>query len=234
MTTQSSKLKSEDRLIAVMGATGSGKSSFVQSITGRKDIVGDSLCSETSEIHSYCVVVESVSFVLIDTPGFDDTFGSDTDILKKIEDWLSSSYEPDRLLSGLLYLHPINMVRVSGSSHRSLKMFQMLCGEKNFPNIVIGTTFWDKLPNAKTGIEREKELCESPDFWKPMREKGCRVVRVPSDYSTSAGILLEMARNAPCTLQIQEETLLQGKPLEETSAGIAADEDTRAGLAAAI
>lgn len=37
----------DDVVIAFMGTTGSGKSSFVQAITGRNDIVGDGLQSGT-------------------------------------------------------------------------------------------------------------------------------------------------------------------------------------------
>jgi hypothetical protein len=180
--------------------------------------------AETSNIQSYCITIDSTNFVLIDTPGFDDTFGSDADILKKMEVWLSSSYKSNRLLTGLLYLHPINKTRVDGSSMRGLKLFRELCGKKNFPNIVIGTTFWDCIRDPKTGVQREKELCESADFWRPMKEKGSRVFRIPRDYSTVPGILLDMAKKAPCTLQIQEETVVQGKLLQETSAGIAADD----------
>lgn len=179
---------------------------------------------ETSNIQPYRISISSTSFVLIDTPGFDDTYGSDADILKKMEVWLSSSYKSNRLLTGLLYLHPINKPRVDGSSLRGLKLFRELCGRKNFANVVIGTTFWDCLRDPETGIQREKELCESADFWRPMKEKGSRVVRIPRDYSTVKGILLDMAKKGPFTLQIQEEIVVQGKLLKETSAGIAADD----------
>ncbi|KFY98985.1 hypothetical protein V498_01084 [Pseudogymnoascus sp. VKM F-4517 (FW-2822)] len=213
-----------DVIIAVMGITGSGKSSFIESVTGRKDLAGDSLRSETSNIQSYHLTIESTRFVLIDTPGFDDTFGSDADILKLVEEWLTSSYKSNCLLSGLLYLHPVNKPRVDGSSLRSLKLFRALCGEKNFANVVIGTTFWDSIGDLRIGLQREKELCESADFWGPMMRKGSRVVRFLSrDYSTAAGILLDMAKKSPCVFQIQEETVIQGKSLQDTSAGIVAN-----------
>ncbi|RYN32947.1 hypothetical protein AA0112_g5832 [Alternaria arborescens] len=94
-----------------MGATGTGKSSFVRLITGDETIiVGHGLHSSTAKIQEYRVEHEDTSFVLVDTPGFDDTDVPDEIVLQSITEWLTSSHHDGRRLNGILYLHCITDV----------------------------------------------------------------------------------------------------------------------------
>lgn len=92
---------------------------------------------------------------LIDTPGFDDTTRSDTDILKEIVDVLNRLYTQK---IRLIYLHRISDVRMQGSAVRNLDMLRSLCGEDAFPNIALESTMWQTLDDPKVGIEREAML----------------------------------------------------------------------------
>jgi len=89
-------LNKNDMIIAVMGPTGSGKSTFIKTASGAEDIVGHSLQSCTTEITSYEVLWDmgdsQISIIFVDTPGFDDTTKSDTEILKLISNWLKETY----------------------------------------------------------------------------------------------------------------------------------------------
>jgi len=51
----------------------------------------------------------SIRITLFNTPGFDDTMRSDTDILEEIAEFLSHTYKQDVLLSGILYFHRIRV-----------------------------------------------------------------------------------------------------------------------------
>ena len=81
---------------------------------------------------------------LIDTPGIDDTRRGDTEVLEDVAFYLSKIYEQDIKLAGIIYLHRITDVRISGSSLRNLKIFKALCvEEKNvFKHVVLATTMW--------------------------------------------------------------------------------------------
>jgi predicted GTPase len=70
---------------------------------------------------------DGTKLFLVDTPGFDDTYRSDTDILKEIANWLSTAYEENIKLAGIIYLHRIEDVRLGGAAMRNLRMFKAQC-----------------------------------------------------------------------------------------------------------
>ncbi|KAL8823330.1 MAG: hypothetical protein Q9191_005953 [Dirinaria sp. TL-2023a] len=215
---QSAPATSEDVIIAFMGVTGSGKSSFIKALTRRSDItVGKGLSSTTCTVQAYRVLIKSTSFVLVDTPGFNDTHRSNGDILKQIAEWLNCTYRQGAKLTGIIYLHPIRETRMEGSALLNFRAFQRLCGEDNFEHIFLCTTFWDIIDEAK-GAAREKELCENPEFWAKMMNQGSRVVRV-KDYAQSEEILLQMAQKSTVTLDIQKEMVEERRSLDDTAVG---------------
>ena len=77
---------------------------------------------------------------LIDTPGFDDTRKSDTDVLKDIAGWLLVAYRDNIRLSGMVYLHSISETRMKGSHMTNLRMFQKLAGLENMGHVILTTT----------------------------------------------------------------------------------------------
>ena len=166
-------------------------------------------------MESYRITINSINFVLVDTPGFNDTHRTDGDILKAIAGWLNTTYRQGAKLTGIIYLHPIKNVRMEGTSLMNFRAFQRLCGEETFEHIVLCTTFWD-LVSASTGAAREKELCE--DFWAKMKSQGSRVVRI-HDYAESKDILLQMARKSTVTLDIQKEMVEERRSLDDTNVG---------------
>jgi hypothetical protein len=61
---------------------------FIAAATGRDFGVGHGLQSHTSQMTAIRVKRGNSYVVLVDTPGFDDTYLSDYDILKLVSDWL--------------------------------------------------------------------------------------------------------------------------------------------------
>lgn len=106
---------------------------------------------------------------------------------------------------------------MEGSALLNFRAFQRLCGENNFEHIVLCTTFWDTVEEA-TGVAREKELCENPDFWAKMMGQGSRVVQI-RDYAQSKNVLMQMSRKSTVTLEIQKEMVEERRSLEETAVG---------------
>lgn len=222
-----------------MGITGSGKSTFI-SYFAEGVVIGHTLeaCRWLKpQSVDNCLIALGTSNVgiyesnynantkifFVDTPGFDDTYKSDTDILREIADWLSQAYGNNIKLTGIVYLHRILDVRLGGSAMKNLRMFKKLCGDDALPSVVLATTWWTGV-DASTGAQRETELATRDSFWAGMISKGSRMFR-QDQGETSARHIVDylVSRKRPVTLRIQEELVDEKKKLDETGAGLEVD-----------
>ncbi|KAL0563986.1 hypothetical protein V5O48_018071 [Marasmius crinis-equi] len=209
----------QDVVIAVMGTTGTGKSTFINAASGGKLLVGKGLRSCTDNIQvSPPFILGGRNVTLIDTPGFDDTTKSDTDILKLITAFLSETYKAGHYLSGIIYMHRITDVRMGGIASRNFRMFRNLCGEKTLKNVVIVTNRWEEVA-MDLGEARERELMTDEHYFKPVLEKGAQMVRHNNTPKMARAILSHLLQNKPLPLRIQIEMVDEHKDLGETEAG---------------
>ena len=68
---------------------------FINDITSLKTNARHDLESWTSEVTNVRLSIPEIAFgdlVFVDTPGFDNTYKRDVDILKMVADWLKSTY----------------------------------------------------------------------------------------------------------------------------------------------
>ena len=66
---------------------------FIHQLTGNKKEKGaNGLTSCTQGITEFAVMTSKGRYVFVDTPGFDDTYRSDRDILRTIANWLEEKY----------------------------------------------------------------------------------------------------------------------------------------------
>lgn len=177
----------------------------------------NTLLSGTSEMKGYTFHYKGHNVNLIDTPGFDDTHKSETEVLTSIATWLEESYGNHEKLNGVIYLHSINKPRMEGSALRNLRLFRQLCGESPLKNVVLGTTFWGAV-NEEAGKSREKELRQRPEFWGQMVERGSHMMRV-TDRASALEIVDYLMPMIPVPLEIQKEMVDQEKHLIDTAAG---------------
>ncbi|KAF7189755.1 hypothetical protein HII31_08862 [Pseudocercospora fuligena] len=212
------------KFIAVMGVTGSGKSTFIRKVSGDSSVlVGDGLYSCTSELKSYAFNYGGFNINLVDSPGFNDTHRSETDVLQDIASWLRETYEGETKLTGIVYLHGINHSRMEGSALRNLKMFRELCGNDPLQNVVLATTFWDTV-QAEAGARRETELKDTFEFWGGMIKRGSRMARAGTTEECYA-IVSDLLNRSPKALRIQHELVEEAVPLAETAAGQVVSEE---------
>ncbi|KAJ2934511.1 hypothetical protein H1R20_g2648, partial [Candolleomyces eurysporus] len=163
--------------------------------------------------------------ILFDTPGFDDTNKSETEILRIIAFELEKQYRKGQTLHGIIYVHRISDLRVGGLAKTNFSIFRKLCGDPSLRNIVIVTNMWSRLPSAEEGRRRVKELVSLDDFFRPAMAKGAIMMHHWKDTVDSAhGILRQILKNHPIALSIQTEIVDQHKNITETGAGIALDE----------
>ncbi|KAI6045344.1 P-loop containing nucleoside triphosphate hydrolase protein, partial [Pisolithus marmoratus] len=226
----------------VMGPTGSGKSNFINKLTGsQEESRANGLKSCTQDIREFIVNLDGGKrYVFVDTPGFDDTYKSDREILRTIADWLEENcsllhhknrYRGDVKLTGVVYTHRISDNRMSGSVCKNLDLFGKLCGENAAQRVRLVTTMWDKQP-ANTTIWQNRASQLEGNFWKPLISLGARHERFNNTQKSAWNIVngLVQARtplvqgqsvdaSVANALLIQEEMVVAEKELNETSAG---------------
>ncbi|KAG0641243.1 P-loop containing nucleoside triphosphate hydrolase protein [Tuber brumale] len=214
----------EEIIIALMGVTGkvqmtgAGKSFFIREVSGNSEVVvSDDLYSCTSKVQSYSFGFEGAKITLVDTPGFDDTNRSDTEILQEIADWTTRTYREKQLLSGIIYLHPITHTRMEGSAVRNLRMFRNLCGQEVLKNVLLTTTQWSNVDPAE-GEYRESNL-RNGDFWGGLVDKGATIQRFHGTRESGLELIRGLMSKERKPLGIQVQIVNQNMSLPETDAG---------------
>jgi len=171
----------------------------------------------TSKVQPYTFDYEGAKITLVDTPGFDDTERSDTEVLQEIADWTSATYREAQLLSGIIYLHPITHTRMEGSAMRNLRMFQNLCGQEVLENVLLTTTQWSNV-DPREGQAREVSLRDE-GFWGGLISRGATLQRFHGTRESGLELILKLMSNTRKPLDIQDQIVEQNLTLLETSAG---------------
>ena len=191
-------------------------------------------------------ILDGIPVTLIDTPGFDDTSKSDTEILKIIAAFLATTsvhtaihhfsifqtelpnldrYEEgsklDRneegyKLSGVIYIHRISDNRFGGVAGRNFGMFRELCGDEALGSVVLVTNMWGGVSHD-IGEAREREL--AGNFFKLAIYKGAQMVRHHNTVQSAHDIIRRIVGNRPVVLQIQRELVDEHRDITDTAAG---------------
>jgi hypothetical protein len=148
-------------------------------------------------------------------------------VLREIASWLTASYSNSIKLHGIIYLHRITDPRMQGSGMRNLHMFKRLCGDQNLSNVVMATCQWERVVEAD-GIERERQLKETKNFWGYMVERGSQVHRHYNTRESALKLIDSLVGGTTSrpkiVLDIQAQMVDEGKDLASTGAGKAIDD----------
>ncbi|KAL9018199.1 MAG: hypothetical protein Q9185_004472 [Variospora sp. 1 TL-2023] len=158
---------------------------------------------------------------LIDTPGFDDSKRSDIDVLTDLAFHLASAYQtnPKILLSGIIYLHPIDQPKLAGTARKNLAMFKLLCGDESLQSVVLATTMWRDEIQADAA-QRVAQLESTPEYWGRMIEHGSSVFRHDNTPESALRIIDHIiARRERIVLSIQKQMVDEHRTIDQTSAG---------------
>ena len=167
-----------------------------------------------------CTLPDGKRIYLADTPGFDDSLRTDSEILREVALWLNAAHKSHIKLTGIIYLHRIPDVRVGGAGVKNLRMFNKLCGEDGLKSVVLATTMWETI-SKELGEKREAELQQSSILWKPMIEQGSKVFRHDAGRTSGLRIMQYLIdRKRPVTLDIQREMVDKKLQLGQTAAGV--------------
>jgi GTPase SAR1 family protein len=134
-----------DKISILLGITGVGKSSFINSITKKKECkVGDTPKACTQKINQSDISNEGYNFYFVDTPGLDDGEGDEKNIAQL--DDLKKKYPR---INVFLICLKFDDLRLSNSLKTALKKFMEI-----FPT----PTFWDHVLILRTHAERSKKF----------------------------------------------------------------------------
>ena len=133
-------------------------------------------------------------------------------------------------LAGIIYLHRITDVRMTGSSYKNLRMLEKLCGDGALSKVVLVTTMWNLLGmrgsdhTVEVGEQREAMLRDK--FWGGMERKGSFITRHYGDAASGQAIVSHLLQNeTTAVLDIQREMVDEGLSLDRTTAGSFLHED---------
>ncbi|KDR86083.1 hypothetical protein GALMADRAFT_401800 [Galerina marginata CBS 339.88] len=207
-----------------MGATGTGKSNLIDTLTGQSGKrVGHGLQSYTNEVSAVRIKSHpqhSNRIVLVDTPGFNDTNKTDLEVLEIISRWLVQIGDAGVFLSGMLYFHRITDIRLTGRDRRTMAMFAEFCGMEAAKIVRFVTTMWDEVEDEKVGEQRESYL--KAEHWSQMLLHGASTARFLNTPESAWGvieIILSRLPTAAIMLELQQEMLRSKRTLMETKAG---------------
>lgn len=228
-------------MILVTGVTGAGKSYFINQLAGRevveegrdlksckptKAFVTPNLFSTTitnnappqgtQKCRMIPLSVGASKCLLIDTPGFDDTHRSDSEILAEIAQLLAVQYKSGIKLKGIIYIHRISDIKYTGSAVNTFEIFRRLCGDEALGNVMLVTSHWNKVTRSE-GSDRERQL--RSDFWSYMLMRGSKLSRFHGDRDSARGLVSQILMNDPVVLALQREIIDQGLDLNKTEAG---------------
>ena len=168
---------------------------------------------------------------LIDTPGFDDTFRNDGEILEEINRCLSECFHKKAKVTGVLYIHAITEPRMRGSAMKNLRMFKEIVGPENMRHCYLVTTKWSKQP-VSVSEDREVELKTNKNFWKPLLMGGAQMVRFEDSLQSAWRIIDPLARSSSFLFKLTQEFDVEKKKLDQTTSGKMANEELEKAKAA--
>ncbi|KAK4222015.1 P-loop containing nucleoside triphosphate hydrolase protein [Podospora fimiseda] len=210
----------QEIVIAVIGVTGAGKTTFVSKASGRDDLeIGHSIDSCTQDVIPVTFHLNGQPVTLIDTPGFDDSERSDSEILEQVAQYMTTTYQQGIKLTGIILLQPINQPRLQGSELKRTRLFKKLLGEDAYKRVIIATTMWDGIPEAEA-LSRQHQRETRHEVWGDMVAAGAKVIRHDDTPESARSIIQTLTSyKSPVELQIQRELISNGGSVIETSAG---------------
>ncbi|ORY04371.1 hypothetical protein BCR34DRAFT_572744 [Clohesyomyces aquaticus] len=208
------------QVIAVWGAQGAGKSSFIAEVSGQAGSLVQPWLRET------VCNLNGRRVILAEIPSLDDAEHerSAAKVVHHLAEWIEDFPSNGRHLSGFIFLHDITGNRYSGSDRRYLRILQNLCGEDGLRNVLFVTTKWfnthGNIAQDSFGVYSQRLHQLTNVFWGNFVRDGARVSKW--DHPQMARSIVENC--CPfiegAVTGLQKELLVEGKQLRDTAVGL--------------
>ncbi|KAF8554799.1 hypothetical protein OG21DRAFT_1017366 [Imleria badia] len=155
-----------------MGPAGSGKSNFINKLTGNAEKPKASkLKPDTQDVTPYPIAYQGRCLVLVDTPAI-NADQRDGETLRVIADSLQQKC-PGGAVVKIIYLHKITDNRASNFADKNLRTFGHLCGDIPQRRMRLVTTMWDQVKDQAKATQRETQL--TSEFWQELMVGGATI-----------------------------------------------------------
>ena len=141
----------------------------------------------------------------IDSPGFDDGALADVEVLKRIADYVNTTYRLKQNLAGVLYLHDITKAKLGGVGLTNLRMLEKMTGEKAFANCAFITTKWGCSNDPQGEEVREKKLKSEEQYFGGMLRGDAKMKRFDPKTRENALDIITPYLKTKFTLQISRQ-----------------------------
>ncbi|GAB1318340.1 hypothetical protein MFIFM68171_08550 [Madurella fahalii] len=221
---QTNRKKNSDVMIALLGVTGAGKSTFASIASDTALEIGHGVDPCTQHPQAVPFQLNGRKIVLIDTPGFDDDKRSDVQILEAIFKWITrKGYLKHHLLDGLIFLHPVTLNRVGGAERKRTRLLEKILGPKAYKRVIIATTMWDDLKSDDVAKSRLEGRTIKGGIWDEMLSEGAHIMRHDNTKESAHKIIQKVVeisdREGKVKSLLEFELIKHSGRVGKTSAG---------------
>ncbi|PPR05630.1 hypothetical protein CVT24_002887 [Panaeolus cyanescens] len=174
------------RRFLLLGATGSGKSTFIEALAGsgqRLGISGSTLESVTQDVQTFRLLNLRPVY-LVDTPGFSDVKMSEIQILNKIHEWQATN----GYIHCVFYFVRITDKRIGRSARRLIKIIKGL--GLSHHSLIIVTTMWDTIHEEEARKRADYYFAYLRDFvWEFQIKWGAQILRFENTQISAFEVL---------------------------------------------
>jgi len=203
---------SKDGLILLLGQTGVGKSTFINDADPNNEpaVVSHDYFGSTSEVAGFNVespANPSQRVTLVETPGFNDTWLKDIEILDKLIVWLKEQ-NPSVNVYAILYLHDIT--RYTPTLGAAAVTPSSLSRRELAKNVCLATVGWTGKDTPAHLVRQEQNL--KTKSWNLMADAGSKIVRFEHTPESAWKILEDIMQTPPVSLNtfIHEMEMIRG------------------------
>ncbi|RMZ82460.1 hypothetical protein DV737_g1981, partial [Chaetothyriales sp. CBS 132003] len=92
----------------------------------------------------------------------------DAEVLAMLANFILDLYSLGQEVHGVIFIHRITDVRLSGSLIKTAQIIRHITGEKFKGRFALVTSMWDLVEDNEVAYKRESELMRHPKFWKDL------------------------------------------------------------------
>ncbi|CAE7050615.1 unnamed protein product [Rhizoctonia solani] len=200
--------------ILILGTQGCGKSSLINAALDKKvREISNGYEPATKEFHYSSVGAEKYNFMLIDSPGFDNTAMSDAEVFTRLIRFLCCNKTP-AMLAGIIYLQPQDSRLGSGALKKNLYLIKCLLGDSFMDRLTI--LLVPRAGEKSDHQELTRPLLDPKSPFYALYNSGAQIDVSALETKPIRNALLPYARKAPVLISVQTELCKRGRgPTDE-------------------